>query len=276
MKTQLILTSLAILLFAGTAQATIINGGFETGNFTGWTVSGFGPEGLMRPDIANHTTADYLASEAFATPLSSNNSVVTSQNSGFHFTVASPAVNPTQGDFLAFISNQTSAQGLGLVGSAIRQTFTVSQGARFLSFDTQFLSHEILDSDNDFGGVALLDSNNHIIHDFTLDHNPGTNVGPGNPGGGLSATNAHATANATGGFSDSTGWLTESFNLDSLAGQNVTLIGYIINTRDTGVESRLLLDNVAENFVLAPEPASIALIAVGLLGFGLLRKRQKA
>ena len=42
-------------------------------------------------------------------------------------------------------------------------------------------------------------------------------------------------------------WLSRSFSLLGLDGQTVTVVGYVTNTGDMSVESRLLLDNVQVN-----------------------------
>jgi hypothetical protein len=252
---------MALVLLAGqSAFATnlLVNPGFETGNFSGWTVSGYTGVFLSADDDTNHTTANYLLSEAAGTPATPTNGVVTSQTANFDGfgPASSPAIGPTQGSYFAFISNETSAGNLTLEGSAIRQTFTVSPRATALTFSVQFLSNEDIDSLFDFGGVALLSTTGSVISEFTLDNDPGT---------GTSPTNVHATANAAGGFFDSTGWLSTSFGLSGLSGQTVTLLAYSTNTGDQSVESRLLLDNVVEVGSTVPEPSTLSYMILAAL-----------
>lgn len=268
-----------MLLVASSAQAALLsNGGFEAGDFTGWSVTAFTGQHLGQDD-SKHTTANFLANEAAGVSALSGNGVVTSQNGSFdgNGPVASTAVIATEASHLAFISNETGAGDGSIVGSAIRTTFTVIAHASTLTFNTQFLSNEEVDGAFDFGGVALLDSLNHILAELTLDSDP-TN--------GSSAAHAHATLTTSdpsspahpgvGGFLNSTGWLTGSFDLTGFDGQQLTLLAYSNQTGDDQTESRLLLDNIAQTASNpVPLPTSVAFLLPAVVSlFGGVRRRR--
>ena len=265
MQSNKLLRSGAVLIAASAmavqGRADIINGSFETGNFTGWTLAGFTGQILPLNDT-NHTFQNYITNQNAGTAKAPTNAVVTSQTSNFDGfgPPVSPAVNPTDGTHLAFLSNETSAGNNTLTGSSISQSFLVGPGTTSLNFDVQFLSNEDLDSQWDFGGVALLNGTT-VLAQFNLDHDPTL---------GTSAANAHATAAAAGGFFDSTGWLHESFSLTGLSGDTLTVMAYVTNTGDMSVESRLLLDNVTT----VPEPSSLLPLSSILLVLAVACYRQ--
>src|SRR5271166_3161043 len=146
------------LAAAATADAQITNGSFETGNFTGWSESGFIiAGGSLSSGGPQYST--YLAMQAAGVPKAPTDGVVASQTTAFDgFGVAGPAILPTNGSFLAFVANETSAGNDSITGTAISQTFTVPAGATQLTFDVRLLNND--DSGafvtyDDFGGVAL-------------------------------------------------------------------------------------------------------------------------
>ena len=274
MRTTLLTSALCAVTLCGVASADIVNGGFETGDFTGWTMAGFIGQTLPRDDSgSNHNYESYIANQNAGTATIPTNSVETSQTSAFFDGASSPAINPTEGTYLAFLDNETAAGAGILEGSSITQSFVVGPGATSLTFDIQFLTNEDVPSTIlpagtgwDFGGFALLHGSA-AIQQFNLDELL------------ASPANAHAMGTASGGFTGSTGWLSGSFDLSGLEGQSLTLVGYVTDTgldpTDTLGESRLLLDNIqlveADSPVPEASSLSLLLVAGGLLG--LFRKR---
>jgi hypothetical protein len=254
-----VLVSAALVWFIGLvapANAILINGGFDTGNFSGWTHAGFF-RGSGGPTSGGPNYANFLAAQVGAAATPDSNAVVASQTSAFDgFGIAGPAVLPTSDGFLAFISNQTSIGNNTLTGSSISQTFTLPVGATSLAFDARLLNDDSPTSFvtfDDFGGLALTQGST-VLAQFNLDLNP------------ASAANAHVTAGANvGGFRNSTIWLSSAFNVAGLGGQSVTLTAYSVNFGgDNSFETRLLLDNVRVTALSAvPEPGAFFLLILG-------------
>jgi hypothetical protein len=243
-----------VLLGAERAGAQIVNGGFETGDFTGWTGAAFvNPNGSPTTGGPNFATFQGALADPNASPALNSNAVVSSQTTAFDGNgTAGPAVHPTQGNYLAFISNENVNGDGSLTGSYITQTFLVPAGAHYLSFDVRLLNNDdplVFSAANDFGGVALSKGGTTLAqYNIDLDR--------------TSTADAHVTPfAAVGGFQNSTPWLAHAFDVSGLGGQSVTLTAYALNYGgDNYVESRLLLDNVA----IVPEPGPLALAAVGL------------
>jgi hypothetical protein len=239
------------------ANAILINGSFETGNFTGWAHAGF-LRGSGGPSSGGPNYANFLSAQVGSTAAADSNAVVASQTSTFDgFGISGPPVLPTSGGFLAFISNQTSIGNNTLTGSSISQTFTLPVGATSLAFDARLLNDDSPTSFvafDDFGGLALTQGST-VLAQFNVDLNPG------------SSANAHVTAGANvGGFRNSTLWLSSAFNVAGLGGQSVTLTAYSVNFGgDNSFETRLLLDNVGVSAITAvPEPGAFFLLILGV------------
>jgi hypothetical protein len=89
-------------------------------------------------------------------------------------------------------------------------------------------------------------------------------------GGGPLATINFITA-APGTFVSDTGQLTGSVNLSAFAGQSIRVSFELTVPEDFTGPAQWQLDNVG--LVAVPEPASLALLGLGLLGLGVTRRR---
>jgi hypothetical protein len=247
------------------AASSLINGSFETG-FTGYTRDAF--LDFNAAAVGTPSYGAFLAAQTdpSRTTVADSNAVVTSQTTTFDGAgTAGPPVLPTNGNFLAFLSNETSAGNGTMTGSSISQTFTIPVGTSTFSFDIALLNDDTTLSPNfnDFGGLALLLGST-VVDQYNIDV-----VGMANASVVLGA--------ARGGFLNSSPWESVSFDISALQGQTVTLVGYVTQVGDNTVESRLALDNLALNGPIStvPEPGSLILALVPLLYLYLFRPVRK-
>jgi len=229
----------SITLFCASASGSIINGGFENGDFTGFTRLGF-INNSGGPNAGGPAFTTFLAAQAVGTRKADSNGVITSQTAAFDsFGVPGRAIAPYSGAYLAFITNQAADGNKTLTGSSITQTFAIPAGAATLSFVVALLNNDDpsdVDQFDDFGGVALTQGSR-ILNEYNLDLNP------------ASTANLHVTFGASqGGFVNSTPWVPASFDVAAFACQNVTLTAYALNYgADNSTETRLLLDAITLN-----------------------------
>lgn len=129
--------SLGVVAAVQPASAQIVNGGFETGNFTGWTTTG-------NASIQTSAFGSGPTEGTFEALLSTGG-----------FTVPDFSLEAFLG--LAPGSLDNLGNGNATSGSAIRQTFLAEAG-EILTFDWNFLTNEFTDPSNffnDFSFVSL-------------------------------------------------------------------------------------------------------------------------
>jgi hypothetical protein len=226
------------------ASAQIVNPSFESGDFSGWTQGGFLGEAPTGGAPNYITFASAQVTGTPQTPPPVFNGVVTAQTTTFDgFGISGPAVLPTDGSQLAFISNEKSTGSTNLTGSYLSQSFTVPVGVTTLSVDLMLLNNDATANFakyNDFAGVVLLQNSN-IVGQFNADLDPN------------STASLHVTPGAAnGGFKNSTPWTTASFHVAPYGGQTLTLIAYSLQYGNNAYETRLLLDNVRFNRIGVP------------------------
>jgi hypothetical protein len=120
------------------AAGPIINGGFESGNFSGWQTTG--DASVVGSTIGSAPTQGGF--QAFLT--------TASQNGDFNNFSGSDAA--TASALESFLGLTPGALGGAIEGSAIKQTFTASAG-QVVRFDYKFLTTE--GANNDFAFVTL-------------------------------------------------------------------------------------------------------------------------
>jgi hypothetical protein len=222
-------------------NTTLINGGFESGDFTGWTTLGetsietsaFGSGPTEGTSQASLSTAG----AAFAGPIIEE--FLGLDPGSLDQLGASLDVLPFPGGFAA-------------QGSAIRQTFTANAGD-ILTFDWNFLTNEtaLFPPLNDFSFVSISS-----LQDLA---------------GALDQRFQPVISPMTRFFQE-TGFQPFSFTIPT-TGTYTLGIG-VTDWRDTTKDSVLLVDNV--QFASVPEPTSVlGLLAFGALGAGSVLKRKQ-
>jgi hypothetical protein len=212
----------------GSASADLINGGFETGNFTGWTTTG---NTAVVGELGTGPTAIPVAAGSFQALLSTQGSATTA--SGLESFLGLPAGR------LAALSGSP----LGVFnGSAIRQTVSVTNAGDVLTFQWNFLTSETNPLANDFSFVSVVGSG--VNQSFVLG----------------SVQNSALSPTSAAPFTRQGGFRSFSFQFPS-AGAYTVGVG-VANVLDNNRPSGLVVDQFT---VVVPEPATLAVFGAGTI-----------
>ena len=228
---------LPVLLFlpASLSQAAIINAGFETGDFTGWSTIGL--TSVLTKDFGiapvEGTFQGFLSTGVGAVPATSLESFLG---------LPAGSLQPIQD-----VPNLVA--GTATEGSAIKQTFSVNPGDR-IQFAWNFLTNE---ATLPFSGPSAYNDTSFAVINFSYTELADTNVW---------TTDAFLPIT---GFFQQTGW--QTFLSDPLPGGSVTLAFAVVDVRDSIVDSALLVDAV-------PEPSTLLLLGMSLAGIGMSSWRR--
>ncbi|MFZ6673420.1 PEP-CTERM sorting domain-containing protein [Undibacterium sp. Xuan67W] len=250
MKKTVLALGLA-LMTAGSAYATgFTNGGFESGNLSGWTGGGGtwtgSPAAPANPSIFNGGP--------------SNNTIMTG------------GVDPITGANRVYSGNYSVRANDNISNysvSTLRQTVTnYTDNAIYFAWDAVLQgSHGLTDSD--YFSLTLTDDTTHT----TIVNRAYSSAGA--IGGGASGV----TWTSFGGWLSS-GWIVESINLADLnaIGHDFTLTLLASDCPYGGHAGYVYLDGFGARIppTDVPEPGSLALLGLGIAGLASLRKRKNA
>jgi hypothetical protein len=214
-------------LIGPAARASLVNGGFEAGDFTGWSVAGDALVATSAIGVAPPGGA-FQAFLTTASDLGDSNT--------FSGSDAVPAA-----DLEAFLGLSAGTIASGFEGSAIRQTFAADAG-EVLTFRYKFLTTE--GTRNDFAFVTLTDYG--ILADTQAPD---------------LVASAVVLDPVFGDPTRETGWRTFSHTF-AAAGTYALGIG-VADAVDEFIPSGLLVDDARLQAI--PEPTSIVLLGTGIV-----------
>jgi hypothetical protein len=225
-------------------NATLINGGLETGDFRGWTTLG---ETSIETSAFGSDPTEGTYQALLSTGGATFSGSIIEEFLGLEAGSLDNLGNNL--DFIPF------PRGSATQGSAIRQTFTANAGDT-LTFNWNFLTNDaVFPSFNDFSFVSISSLSE------------------------LADTMFPAVISPMTQFFQETGFQTFSFTIPTT--ETYTLGIGVTDWRDSTVDSGLFVDNVTltsvpDPITSVPEPTSVlSVLAFGALGAGSVLKRKQ-